>query len=136
MAILIGILLALVIGLVMTWVGLDRDRAFYTTVTIVVATYYALFAVMGASTSALLRECVGVAAFGIGAIVGFKKNLWIVAGLLAGHGAFDFVHGHVISNPGMPAWWPTFCGAYDVTAGAYPAWRLRTSAISAKPQPN
>lgn len=135
MAFLIGVLLALAIGLVMSWVGLDRDRAFYATVTIVVATYHALFAVMGASTPVLLRECLGVAAFSIGAIVGFKKNLWIVVGLLAGHGAFDSVHGHVISNPGMPAWWPAFCGAYDVTAAAYLAWLLSGSRVSAKPQP-
>ncbi len=133
MAFLIGVVLALVIGLVMTWVGVDRDRAFYTTVTIVVATYYALFAVMGASTQVLLQECVGVAVFSAGAIVGFKRNLWIVAGFLAGHGIFDFFHGQVISNPGMPVWWPAFCGAYDVAAAAYLAWLLATSRLKATP---
>lgn len=42
-----------------TVVGLDRDRAFYPTVIVVIASY-ALFAVMGGSTHALLVEA-GVA---------------------------------------------------------------------------
>ena len=43
-------------GAVATGLGLDRDRAFYPVVTIVIASYYALFAVMGASTHALILE--------------------------------------------------------------------------------
>jgi hypothetical protein len=46
---MIGVILALAVGLLATKVSLDRDRAFYPVVTIVVASYYALFAVMGAS---------------------------------------------------------------------------------------
>jgi len=37
-------------------VGLDRDRAFYPTVLIVIAVLYDLFAVLGGSTQALLVE--------------------------------------------------------------------------------
>ena len=48
MALLIGALLALAVGISATSLGLDRDRAFYPTVTIVIASYYALFAVMEA----------------------------------------------------------------------------------------
>ncbi len=46
MALLVGALLAFAVGLLATAIGLDRDRAFYPTVTIVIASYYALFAVM------------------------------------------------------------------------------------------
>ena len=53
----VGALLALSVGLFATAVGLDGDRAFYPVVTVVIATYYALFAVMGASTQALVLEC-------------------------------------------------------------------------------
>ena len=56
MALLIGTSLALAVGLFATGLGLDRDRAFYPVVTIVVASYYALFAVMGGSTHALVIE--------------------------------------------------------------------------------
>ncbi len=44
---------------------------------------------------------------------------------LAAHGMFDFVHAHVIDNPGVPEWWPAFCGAYDVVAAAALAWLSR-----------
>ncbi len=54
MALVIGALLAFAVGLFATGLGLDRDRAFYPVVTIVIASYYALFAVMGDSTHDLL----------------------------------------------------------------------------------
>src|SRR5262249_45997991 len=41
-AIWVGVLLALAVGLMSTTVGLDRDRALYPAVTMVVASYYTL----------------------------------------------------------------------------------------------
>ena len=38
----------------------------------------------------------------------------------------DYVRGALISNPGVPTGWPMFCGAFDVAAAAYLAWRLAT----------
>ena len=125
-ALLIGVLLALAVGVFATGVGLDRDRAFYPTVTIVIALLYALFAVMGESTDALARESLAGAVFIGLAVIGFKWSLWVAVAALAGHGAFDFIHAGLISNPGVPQWWPEFCGAYDVTAAAYLAWLLKT----------
>lgn len=130
-ALLVGAILAFGVGLFATATGLDRDRAFYPTVTIVVASLYALFAVMGGSTNALVLEIAAGTIFLAAAVVGFRSSLWIVAVALAGHGVFDFVHGRVISNPGVPAWWPAFCGAYDVTAGAYLGWLLKVARIRA-----
>jgi hypothetical protein len=62
-ALLIGAFLAFTVGLLATTSGLDRDRGFYPTVTIVIASYYALFAVMGASTHALVLESLVGAVF-------------------------------------------------------------------------
>jgi hypothetical protein len=104
-ALLVGVLIAFTLGLMATAVGFDRDRAFYPTVTIVIASYYAFFAVMGASTQALLFES------------------------LAAHGVFDLAHDSVMSNPGVPLWWPAFCLAYDLTAATYLAWVLKTGRI-------
>jgi len=130
-AILVGALLALAVGLLATVIGLDRDRAFYPTVTIVIASCYALFAVMGASTDALVRESVVGAVFLVGAVSGFRSSLWVVVLVLAAHGVFDLAHSRVISNPGVPAWWPAFCLTYDVTAAAYLAWLLKIDRIRA-----
>lgn len=131
MAFLIGAVLAFSVGLSMTFIGLDRDRAFYPTVMIVIASYYALFAVMGASTQVLVIESMAIVAFIGASIAGFKRSLWIVVAALAAHGVFDLVHGHLIDNPGVPVWWPMFCLAYDVVAAAYLAWLLLRSRVHA-----
>jgi hypothetical protein len=112
------------VGIWATWVGLDRDRAFYPTVTIVIAAYYGLFAIMGGSSHALAMECIFIIGFVTASVLGFKRNLLWVVGALAGHGVFDLFHGLFIVNPGVPRWWPAFCIAYDVTAAAYLAWLL------------
>lgn len=124
MAFLVGTTLALAVALFASFVGLDRDRAFYPTVMIVIALYYALFAAMGGSPQALAMESVAIVAFVAAAVVGFKISQWFAVAALAAHGVFDFFHGELIVNPGVPAWWPEFCLAYDVTAAAYLAWRL------------
>jgi hypothetical protein len=131
MGYLVGTGLALAVSLLATVVGFDRDRAFYPTVMIVIASYYGLFAVMGAAPGSLARESVAMAGFLLVAIVGFKRNLWLLVGGLCAHGLFDLGHAALIANPGVPAWWPAFCLAYDVTAGAYLAWRLARSRIVA-----
>lgn len=125
MAYLVGITLALAVSLFGRVVGLDRDRAFYPTVLAVIAMLYDLFAVMGNSMPALLSELPVTAIFLLAVVVGFRRNLWIVAAGLVGHGLMDFVHGHFIANPGVPVWWPAFCASYDVTAGAWLAGLLR-----------
>ena len=61
---------------------------------------------------------------GIAAVAGFKRSAWIVVAALAGHGVQDAVHGHIVANAGVPAWWPAWCLAYDVGAAAALAWLL------------
>ena len=119
MALIVGTVLALLVGAMATAVGLDRDRALYPAATMVVAAYYVLFAAMGASTDTLALELAVAAAFVIAAVVGFRSSLWVVVAALAAHGVFDLFHGAVIHNPGVPSWWPAFCSAYDVTAALY-----------------
>jgi hypothetical protein len=119
MAYLIGVVLAVAVCVFATFVGFDRDRVFYPTVTVLIATYYILFAVMGGSTSALILESGIAAVFLVLAVAGFKKNLWLIVAALAGHGVFDFFHHLFIQNPGVPVWWPAFCLAFDVLAGAF-----------------
>lgn len=134
MAYLIGIGLALAILLSVRLVGLDRDRGFYPTVMIVIALLYGLFAVMGGSMRALGLESVGMAGFIFVTILGFKRNLWWVVGALFAHGVYDFFHGHLFINPGVPAWWPQFCLAFDVVAAAFLAGLIRLAKTPAKPR--
>ncbi len=115
---LIGIGLAVAALFFARFVGLDRDRAFYPTVMIVIALLYGLFAAIGGSRTALALESIGIVGFVLLAVLGFKSSLWLVVVALFGHGVYDFFHGHLFVNPGVPAWWPAFCSAYDITAAA------------------
>lgn len=129
MAFLVGVTLALSIGLLMSFTNFDRDRSFYPTIMIVIALYYALFAAIGGSPKALMLEAVPIAIFVVVAVAGFKYSLWLVVAALIAHGVFDVLHGQLIFNPGVPAWWPNFCLGYDVVAGLYLAWLLKTNRV-------
>jgi hypothetical protein len=100
---LAGIILALSVSGLATRIGLDRDRAFPRSGTLVMTGFLLV------------------------ALIGFKKNLWLVVAGLAAHGVFDIFHGRVVANPGVPAWWPAFCLTYDITAAAFLAWLLGRS---------
>jgi hypothetical protein len=123
---LIGMALALVVASFAAIVGLDRERGFYPTLMIVIAAYYDLFAVISGSGMTLRSELLASTAFAVAAIVGFRFNLWFVVLALASHGVFDFVHGRLIFDSGVPSWWPAFCGTYDVTAAICLSLRLVT----------
>jgi hypothetical protein len=124
MGYLVGAGLALGVAAFAAITGLDRDRAFYATLLIVIASYYILFAVMAGSAPALVAESSVFAAFAGLAVIGFRASLWLVVAGLAAHGLFDFLRGGLIVNPGVPAWWPPFCLSFDVAAAAWLAWRL------------
>jgi hypothetical protein len=121
---LVGVGLALAVCVFAMIAGFDRDRAFYSTLLMVVASYYILFAVMGSSTPALVLESLMAGGFFVLAVAGFKKSLWLIAGGLAGHGVFDFFHHRFVQNPGVPGWWPGFCLSFDVLAGGFLAMQL------------
>lgn len=118
MEFIVGITLAVFICAAAAGLGMDRDRAFYPVMLIVVATYYVLFAVIDGGLDVLWSE-MAIAAVFIGfAVVGFKRNPWLVVGALAGHGVLDFFHDALVQNSGVPRGWPGFCLSFDVTAGA------------------
>lgn len=131
---LIGVTLALAAFLFARYVGLDRDRAFYPTVMIVIALLYGLFAAISGSVTVLALESFAIVGFILLAVIGFKSSLWLVAVALFAHGVYDFFHGHLFTNPGVPVWWPAFCMAYDVTAAAGLGWLLWRTGTTAKPR--
>ena len=118
----VGLVLALLVSGLARLADFDRDRAFYPTILVVIASYYVLFAVMGGSLRALIVEAMVMSAFALCAVVGLKRNLWLVVASLALHGVFDFFHARIVHNRGVPEWWPAFCLAYDVGAAASLAW--------------
>ena len=124
-AVIVGVVLALAVGVFARLSGLDRDRAFYPTVLVVVASYYDLFAVMGAPRSVLLIELAVTGLFLVAVVAGFRRSLWIVVAGLFAHGVFDYLHPFLYANPGVPPFWPPFCAAFDVVAAAWLGLALR-----------
>ena len=104
--------------------GFDRPRNFYPVLLIVIASYYVLFAVMAGSAAALSLEVIIFGGWMVGAVIGFRFNLWVAVVGLIGHGLFDALHGGLIANSGVPVWWPGFCLAFDLVFGAYAAGRI------------
>lgn len=121
---IVGIVLSAGVALFARAAGFDRERAFYPTVLIVIASYYVLFAVMIGSVETVLLESLVMTVFVAAAVGGFKGSPWIIVIALAVHGVQDAVHGHIIANAGVPAWWPAWCLAYDAGAAAALAWLL------------
>lgn len=130
MVYLVGIALAIAVGVFTAVSGFDRDRSVYPLILVVIASYYCLFAILGCG-SALFWEMGVFVAFALTATIGFRTNLWIVVVTLMGHGLLDWYHDQLISNAGVPAWWPIFCLSFDAAAGAHLAWRLLSGKIEA-----
>lgn len=125
----VGVVIAIAACGLGTVAGFERDRAFFPVMMIVIASYYVLFAVLGVDERVLVVEIAFSAAFVGLAVTGFRTNLWIVAAALLGHAGFDLIHGHVVTNPGVPGGWPMFCAAVDAAAAVYLAWRLLSKRI-------
>jgi hypothetical protein len=115
MEFIVGVALALFVCVAAWLLGMDRDRVFYPTILIVIASYYVLFAVMDGSDKVLRSEIAIAASFTVIAVIGFKHNLWLVVAALAGHGVLDFFHHTLVHNAGVPRAWPGFCLAFDLT---------------------
>lgn len=99
-------------------------RSFYSTVLIVIALVYVLFAVMTGTLDVVLTESIIAVGFIALAVVGARwpRPRWaggLIAGALVLHGGFDLVHDALIHNPAVPPWWPVFCAVVDVVIGAW-----------------
>jgi uncharacterized membrane protein HdeD (DUF308 family) len=117
--VVIGVLLAVGIAALAKFTRFDEDRSFYSTILVIVASYYVLFAVLDSSAPALVWELVIAVAFSTVAITGalFLPTL-VGIGIIA-HGLFDLVHDALIENSGVPTWWPSFCASIDVVLGLW-----------------
>jgi hypothetical protein len=134
-AYIVGVVLGLLTCGLFRLAGFDRDRALYPAALLAIASYYVLFAAIGGSTSALIAESVQFAVFFGLAFVGFRFSPWVLVAGLAAHGIYDFVHPHLVNNPGVPPWWPPFCLACDLVMALVVALLIQRRIIPAGPHP-
>jgi hypothetical protein len=119
MPFVVGVLLAIAIAALAKFTRFDEDRSFYSTVLVIIASYYVLFAVLGDSSHALVWELVIAVAFSTVAIIGALVLPTLVGIGIIAHGLFDLVHDIIIDNPGVPTWWPMFCASIDILLGLW-----------------
>ena len=123
---LIGLGVGFAIAILAHLTRFERDRSFYPTVLIVIASYYVLFAVMSAESVVIeLLIAYFFSAIAIGAAVRWTSVIgW---GILL-HGVFDFTRNGIIGDGGAPQWWPAFCGGIDVALGLWLIWATYSGA--------
>lgn len=125
-ALAIGVLVAVIVVLRFRAGRLETTRWAYPALLVTFPVYYWIFAVVVSDYSALPGELVASVAFFAIAYVAyafrsFATLLLLSVGYVA-HAAYDFHHDALLSNSGVPTWWPEFCGSVDVLLGFYVAW--------------
>ena len=70
---IVGLVLSISVAVFARRVGFDRDRAFYPTVLIVIASYYVLFAAMSGSIRTLIFESIVMMGFSAAAVAGSTR---------------------------------------------------------------
>lgn len=103
----------------------DRDKSFFPTVLIIIASYYVLFSIMAGHS--LAQELLVASVFVILAIIGAFKSLTIVGMAIAAHGVYDLFHALYLNSTVAPIWWPSFCAAVDLVLGFWVIYLSKSS---------
>ena len=122
-ALAIGIFIAVIVVLRFKSRRLEKTKWAYPIFLATFPVYYWVFAVYVSDYTALLHEFMASTAFLAIAYVAYKFRSFATLLLLAigyvAHAAYDFYHDAFFINPGVPTWWPEFCGSVDVLIGGY-----------------
>ena len=90
---------------------------------------YALFALRAGEPAVAVNEMIYGIPFVVGglvfAIVSVRHSALTVGALWILHGVYDLTHSQLITNAGVPDWYPIWCFSVDVVIGAYLLWLSR-----------
>ena len=90
---------------------------------------YAFFALQAGEQAVAVREMIyGIPYVVAGiafAFVSVRQSAVVVGVLWLLHGLFDLVHGRLITNTGVPGWYPIWCFMVDAVIGSYLLWLSR-----------
>lgn len=102
------------------------ERWVYSIGLISLPSLYALFALQAGEHALGAREMLYGAPFlmaGLAfAIVSVRHSAIVVGVLWILHGLYDLLHARLLTNPGVPGWYPVWCCSVDVVIGAYVLW--------------
>lgn len=123
----IGAVLAVAIALISRITNFARDRSYFAVILIVISTYYVLFACI--ANQGIFAEIIIASIFVIMALAGACRWPMLLGTGIFMHGVFDVVHGNIISNAGIPIWWPMFCASIDMVLGIWVIYLAKTKRI-------
>lgn len=90
---------------------------------------YASFALRAGDQAVALKEMMYGVPFLVAGVVfatlSVRHSAILVGALWILHGLYDLTHSHLITNAGVPGWYPVWCFSVDVVIGAYLLWLSR-----------
>ena len=90
---------------------------------------YASFALQAGEPAVGVKELIYgvpyVVAGLVFAFVSVRQSAVVVGVFWLVHGLYDLVHSQLITNTGVPGWYPVWCFAVDVVIGSYLLWLSR-----------
>jgi hypothetical protein len=90
---------------------------------------YASFALRAGEQAVALKEMMyGVPFLVAGvvfAVLSVRHSAVVVGALWILHGLYDLAHSQLITNAGVPGWYPVWCFSVDVVIGGYLLWLSR-----------
>jgi hypothetical protein len=105
------------------------QRWLYSIGLLVLPSLYALFALHAGEQAVGLKEMLyGVPFLVAGLVFAFvsvRHSAVVVGAFWMLHGVYDLTHSRLLTNPGVPRWYPVWCCSVDVVIGAYLLWLSR-----------
>ncbi len=105
------------------------QRWLYSLGLLTLPSLYAFFALHAGEQAVGVKEMIyGVPFIVVGlvfALVSVRRSAVVVGAFWILHGMYDLTHSRLITNAGVPGWYPVFCFSVDVVIGAYLLWLSR-----------
>jgi hypothetical protein len=90
---------------------------------------YASFALFAGEQAVAVKEMIYGAPFLAAgllfAFVSVRRSAVLVGAFWILHGLYDLTHSRLLTNAGVPGWYPVWCFSVDVVVGVYLLWLSR-----------
>jgi hypothetical protein len=105
------------------------ERWLYSLGLLTLPSIYAVFALQAGEHAVGFKEMVYGVPFVVAglvfAVVSLRHSAVVVGVFWLLHGLYDLAHSQLITNTGVPSWYPIFCFVVDAVIGLYLLWLSR-----------
>ena len=105
------------------------ERWLYSLGLLILPGIYAFFALQAGEQAVGVKEMIYGVPFVVAglifAFVSIRQSAVVVGAFWILHGLYDLTHSQLITNAGVPGWYPAFCFSVDVVIGIYLLWLSR-----------